>query len=867
VKHGARVTELPYCGKGVFVTEPVCARTVGGPGAGKTDRGKDIVVKAVEVEHLGPFQVGFVSFTRAARREAAERLAGAFGCKVDDLEKEGWFRTLHSACYRLLGVARGELITSEDTRWLRDVLQDERVRLFSLCDDEALSVSIDPCSTGGRALAIWGTARNRLIPVSAVWEALCECDDRLPPLYDIYEMIERYEEAKARDGRLDFTDLLMRYSGLRWTGDHDSPYEKCPPDGGVPVIPVYVHDEAQDMSALTARVFRRLIQGSKWVYLIGDNWQSVFGFAGADGSIFANWPVVKEEMLPVSHRCRSKILARAQAMMNAAIRPTRDFKARYDGGEVIVTDWNQAMSSVKAGEDTLILCRTNDLVKEAAALLDDALVPWKPVKGSGGFAAPARAAGVKAILDLKAGLAIDGLAMSRLFDLLPSKKDGVEFLVRGAKKRMEDDLFRSQAASTLAMLDLFGATEALKQAIDRDGCKDLLEPPARLMVSAGLLYGSKALETPSVRVSTIHCSPPDEKVLSNQGWISIGELEPGRVRLAGYYRKSNKLIWGGTSGNGAKTWSKRGYTWQSFPRDYFGPMLTITTSESCTRVTPNHRLEVRVAQDFLGKFVVYLMRRGDWWRIGVTVTGQKPYISSGVGCRLAREGGDSAWIIGIYSSKEEALFEESRLKVIHGIPDATFEPPGRSSGEGTASPESLYSYHESLKEIVAPRARLLLASHGMSEDLPLYSRRSGKHPDFKQNKMFLGTVSIAAANFMTGFMLMPTVPESFCTKPAGIQKPVWLPGKVSREEYAGTVYDLSVPPHEHYISGRAVVHNSAKGLEADHVVVVNSIPLPTQRAIETQEGLAEERRLWYVAGTRARHRMTIAQMDEPFPEM
>ncbi|GAH13132.1 unnamed protein product, partial [marine sediment metagenome] len=53
------------------------------------------------------------------------------------------------------------------------------------------------------------------------------------------------------------------------------------------------------------------------------------------------------------------------------------------------------------------------------------------------------------------------------------------------------------------------------------------------------------LEDPKCIVGTFHCSPPDEPVLTTDGWISIGELDPNKHRLAGYHRKTNRLTWGG----------------------------------------------------------------------------------------------------------------------------------------------------------------------------------------------------------------------------------------------------------------------------------------------------------------------------------
>ena len=64
------------------------ARLIGGAGTGKTTELMAIMDKLLARE-IGPLEVGFCSFTRAARREAATRAADRFGVPVPVLEREG----------------------------------------------------------------------------------------------------------------------------------------------------------------------------------------------------------------------------------------------------------------------------------------------------------------------------------------------------------------------------------------------------------------------------------------------------------------------------------------------------------------------------------------------------------------------------------------------------------------------------------------------------------------------------------------------------------------------------------------------------------------------------------------------------------
>jgi superfamily I DNA/RNA helicase len=85
------------------------ARVIGGAGTGKTSMMIGIMEKAMDRPEVAgnPFALGFSSFTRAARSEAAGRASAAWGVNQGDLERKGWFRTCHSVAYRVLGVSKG----------------------------------------------------------------------------------------------------------------------------------------------------------------------------------------------------------------------------------------------------------------------------------------------------------------------------------------------------------------------------------------------------------------------------------------------------------------------------------------------------------------------------------------------------------------------------------------------------------------------------------------------------------------------------------------------------------------------------------------------------------------------------------------
>lgn len=252
---------------------PLIAQYIGGAGTGKTRLLVETMEKVVEKLH-DPHLIGFVSFTRAACDEAAARAADRFNMPLAELRDSGWFKTLHGIAYRCLGVAGDQLLTDRaaDRKWLQEALQIDVQGAADEMDSERLDVFEGAQTDADRALAMWAAARNRLEGLRPVWEAADECDDRTPAYEDCVRIIDRYEQAKRLDDRLDFVDLLGMFGGWRF---HTDGAQRVSPIGDVPALPVWIHDEMQDSSKLLDSCFRRLIDapGVQWVYLAGDPFQ------------------------------------------------------------------------------------------------------------------------------------------------------------------------------------------------------------------------------------------------------------------------------------------------------------------------------------------------------------------------------------------------------------------------------------------------------------------------------------------------------------------------------------------------------------------------------------------------------------------
>ena len=112
------------------------ARLIGSAGSGKTSALLSIMAGALPGLGNDPMALGLASFTKPARSEAASRAAKAWRTTPEPLTRDGWFRTVHSVCYRQLEVQKGQLLTDTkaDMEWL---VGEMGVKLASSLDDES----------------------------------------------------------------------------------------------------------------------------------------------------------------------------------------------------------------------------------------------------------------------------------------------------------------------------------------------------------------------------------------------------------------------------------------------------------------------------------------------------------------------------------------------------------------------------------------------------------------------------------------------------------------------------------------------------------------------------------------------------------
>ena len=486
---------------------PKIAQLIGGAGTGKTSELLRLMESVLE-KLFDPHLIGFCSFTRAARREASSRAADRFNLKPRDLEDGGWFKTLHAIAYRCLGAGK-ELLTGNaaDRLWLQESLQEDVAASSDSIEQDLADPFGGDNTDAGTALMIWDVARNRLLPYDEVWRQVDEFADRTPDLAFCQEVVDRYEQSKRLDHRVDFTDLLARFAGYRLS---PAGAEPCEPDGQPPDLPCWFIDESQDTSPLAHAVQLRLIAqpAVQWVYVAADPFQSLYTWAGADPQCFLTGfgPTAKRRTMPKSYRCPGPILALGEAILRECS-DYFDRKIAPADHEGIVESMSleEGLAEIDPREDWLVLTRTNLLASRVARALDEDDTPWLPMRGGGTWNAPVRGEAIAALTTLEAGSPIDGREWQSILKFLPTKIPAGPLLEHGTKARFAA-MSREQAQADYPWMftkDLL-AVGATPLFVKENHAFRSWIPGALVYTGAVARWGQEAVDKPGVRIGTVH---------------------------------------------------------------------------------------------------------------------------------------------------------------------------------------------------------------------------------------------------------------------------------------------------------------------------------------------------------------------------
>ncbi len=348
-----------------------------GAGSGKTTVLTRRIAWRVLADGVDPTRVLAITFTRQAATEMRTRL-GRF-----DIGESPAVGTFHAVGRRLLLERHGD--------------QGRRAPLIATNRSSIASAALgDDARRGGvvpevLALHDWGS--SLLLDARATVSAARAAGRTLPlPEKRLVEVLEAYTTLKRRRGVVDLNDYL---SLVIEEARHDPRFIES-------MRFRFRHlsvDEAQDMNPLQWEFLRTLAGDEPDLFLVGDPNQAIYGFNGADSTLFADLPGVERGArivpLPSNYRCTPEIVDFAVAALARDEQPTVAASMRPPGDPVrlercadeteearrIVAAVREAVAEGRRWHEVAVLVRVNAMADTMRSVLERAGIPVRTRPG------------------------------------------------------------------------------------------------------------------------------------------------------------------------------------------------------------------------------------------------------------------------------------------------------------------------------------------------------------------------------------------------------------------------------------------------------------------------------------------------------
>lgn len=315
-------------------------KILGPPGTGKTTR----ALEYIEAFHSDPSinRIVFCSFTLKAKNEAKDRIMAAGlpirsdSCPDAKIE----LATIHSLAFNHMCYKRDYMVNTL-AAFARSIGQKS-----TIIHDKYVQGAKTPVE---KSIAFYQILRSRMMRYDQAHQ---------PEGVDIQTIegyISEFEIWKDKAQKIDYNDVLMNYL-LRGEGfPHD----------------VAIVDEAQDLSLLQWACVDKMFATAKHYYAVGDDDQTIFGFAGTRAFDFINWPCDKTEVLGHSHRLGREIQAYSQTVLERlTIRLPKAFEPREGNSTVRFTDDIDPVNDVFPYKSCAILVRNAYVAEKVKQTLD-----------------------------------------------------------------------------------------------------------------------------------------------------------------------------------------------------------------------------------------------------------------------------------------------------------------------------------------------------------------------------------------------------------------------------------------------------------------------------------------------------------------
>jgi ATP-dependent DNA helicase UvrD/PcrA len=354
------------------VRGPVCI--LAGAGSGKTTTITRRIANQVASDALASDEILAVTFTDKAAREMAARLSAlgirSIRAKTFHAEALAQYRRLSDDASEILA-HKGQLLAPIVSR-LRPPYR------FVALRDIANEIE-------------W--AKNRRVGPTEYVSAAGDREMVVPPEL-LAGVFSSYERTKARGRLMDFEDLLARLVDLLRGDDRSRSIVRSR-------YSAFTVDEYQDVNLLQQQLLEEWLGDRDEICVVGDDYQSIFGFTGASSSYLLGFPdrypnchVVKltrnyrstPQVLEIANRLVPKLQGSSKSLApsrpDGAAPVTREHLTGAQEVEWIVARCRELHEQGLAWEEIAVLHRINGRSEHLEEALSRAAIPYQVRDGA-----------------------------------------------------------------------------------------------------------------------------------------------------------------------------------------------------------------------------------------------------------------------------------------------------------------------------------------------------------------------------------------------------------------------------------------------------------------------------------------------------
>ena len=296
-----------------------------GAGSGKTRVLTHRIAWLLASGRAQPSEILAITFTNKAANEMRERVSALIG----GISRAMWVMTFHSACARIL---RAEAPRLGYKRSFTIYDEADSVRMVKRCLEE---LELDPKRYPPRSVkGAISAAKNQLVDSSDYADA-ANTDYEIA-IADVYRL---YERRMVESSAMDFDDLLVRTVNLlELFAEVRDKYRR--------IFRWVLVDEYQDTNRAQYRLLQLLTEEHRNLTVVGDDFQSVYSFRGADIRNILDfehdYPDADTVLLEQNYRSTQTILDAANGLIahNVDQKPKHLWTDGARGDQIVVGEFD-----------------------------------------------------------------------------------------------------------------------------------------------------------------------------------------------------------------------------------------------------------------------------------------------------------------------------------------------------------------------------------------------------------------------------------------------------------------------------------------------------------------------------------------------